>query len=68
MSSKEKKRCFKCNKKIKVIGYDCKCDNIFCTKCRLPEDHSCIFDFKSEGKKRLGDSLVKVIAEKITKI
>lgn len=63
-----KKKCFNCNKKIKFMEYNCKCDKIFCVKCRIPETHNCSFDFKKEGKELLRDSLVKVTNEKVIKI
>ena len=63
-----KKKCFNCNKKIEIMEYNCKCDKIFCVKCRMPEAHNCSFDFKKEGKELLRDSLVKVTNEKVIKI
>jgi predicted nucleic acid binding AN1-type Zn finger protein len=64
----DKKRCFNCNKKIKLIGYDCKCLNHFCSKCRLPEIHNCTYNFRLKGKEILQNNLIKVTASKINKI
>ena len=68
-SSKKKQRCAFCNKKLKKVGtWTCECENIFCTKCRMPEKHNCTFDFSSKQKKCLEKQLVKVECEKIIKI
>jgi len=35
-------RCPKCNAKITLINFLCQgCNEQFCIKCRLPEDHKC---------------------------
>jgi predicted nucleic acid binding AN1-type Zn finger protein len=34
--------CYKCNKSILLLHFTCYgCQNQFCVKCRLPEDHIC---------------------------
>jgi hypothetical protein len=63
-----KQRCFKCKKKTGIMAHTCKCNLIFCIKCRLPEQHNCTFDFKTEGKELLEKNLVKVEAKKVEKI
>ena len=48
---KEKNRCFNCKKKVGIVGFDCShCNKYYCSKHRMPEDHSCNIDYK---KKRL---------------
>ena len=61
-------RCSKCIKKTGLMAHKCKCNLIFCIKCRLPEQHNCTFDFKTEGKELLKKDLIKVAAKKIEKI
>lgn len=39
---KEKKRCFHCNKKLKIIHFTCECNQLFCTKHRYKHDHNCV--------------------------
>jgi AN1-type zinc finger protein 5/6 len=63
-----KKKCFNCKKKIKMINYECRCKNTFCIKCRLPENHNCSFDFKTDGKNNLSKKLIKVTTTKIIQI
>ena len=45
-----KKKCFFCKKKVDLINFTCKCDHIFCIKCKDPEIHKCTYDYKSEFK------------------
>jgi cytochrome c5 len=53
---KNKNRCFSCNKKIgttETPGIECKCLYVFCPSHRMPNDHDCPFDFKSQQRKKL---------------
>ena len=48
-----KKRCSAegCNIKLTFVNsHECKCGLKFCLKHRLPESHSCKFDFKTHDK------------------
>jgi len=43
--------CSKCNKELKVFSeiFKChRCNNIFCSKHRLPEEHDCPVSFKKD--------------------
>jgi predicted nucleic acid binding AN1-type Zn finger protein len=61
-------RCFICNKKIGLLGFDCQCLLKFCSVHRLPEDHNCTIDRKEIGKKLLEKRNPKIVAEKIIKL
>jgi AN1-type zinc finger protein 5/6 len=67
---KTKLKCFNCKKKVGLINFNCRCEHIYCQKCRLPETHNCelLNEFKSLGKERLKNNLQKIVAEKIIKI
>ena len=62
-----KKRCFKCNKKLPLIPFSCKCENFFCSKCRMPENHTCTFNWKQNYKEKLEKENQKIIAIKLEK-
>ena len=62
-----KKRCFKCNKKLPLIPFSCKCENFFCSKCRMPEDHNCNFNWKILYLEKLEKDNPKILANKINK-
>jgi len=61
----KKKRCMVCNKKLGLLGFDCKCGHLFCSKHRMPEDHECTIDYKETGKKILERDNIKVVKDKI---
>lgn len=65
---KNKKKCFTCNKKIGLLGFECKCKNMFCSMHFNPETHNCNYDFKNEQKERLEKQLVKVVNDKVIRI
>jgi AN1-type zinc finger protein 5/6 len=66
--NKNKKKCFTCNKKIGLLGFECKCKNMFCSMHLNPESHNCNYDFKKEQKDRLEKQLVKVVNDKVIRI
>ena len=50
------------------MPFECKCGLKFCALHRAPESHNCTYDFKSEGCKKLEETLVKVVNEKVVVI
>ena len=64
----EKIKCYKCNKKIGLIIFDCKCNGKFCSLHKFPETHECLYDFKSEGIDKLVKDNPKIIPNKISVI
>jgi AN1-type zinc finger and ubiquitin domain-containing protein 1 len=63
--------CSYCNKKkVSLIPFTCKCNPEYklCNKCRMPESHSCKYDFKTEQRKQLEKDNPVVIGMKIEKI
>lgn len=64
------KKCCHCKKKrIGVIAFTCKCGlEKLCSRCRMPEDHNCTFDFQKDAKEKLEEKLPLVIPSKIDKI
>ena len=65
---KKKNRCFSCNKKLGLLGFECKCKLMFCSAHLTPETHSCTFDYKNEQSKKLEKTLIKVVADKVIRI
>ena len=57
-------------KKISMLmPFSCKCGyKELCAKCRIPEAHNCIFDYKREGKIQLTKSNPLVIKPKLNNI
>jgi len=67
---KEQRRCGAsgCKKKLALTDFPCKCSTKFCSAHRLPEEHSCTFDFKAAGKALLGSQLVSAVKDKIDRV
>jgi hypothetical protein len=56
-------------KKIGIIVFSCKCTyKNLCSKCRLPSDHMCTYDYKKEWKDKLSLEMVTIVRDKIIKI
>ena len=64
----EKIKCNKCNKKIGLIIFECKCNGKYCSLHKYPEMHECSYDYKSEGIDELIKNNPKIIPNKITVI
>ncbi|KAL6290060.1 hypothetical protein ACE6H2_007570 [Prunus campanulata] len=52
-SGSKKNRCESCNRKVGVLGFECRCGGVFCGKHRYPETHSCNLDLKKAGREVL---------------
>jgi len=46
-------RCWTCNRKIGLTGFQCKCEYFFCAEHRYSDRHGCDFDYKAQGKQFL---------------
>ena len=64
----DKTRCWSCKKKVGLTGVQCRCEYIFCSKHRYPEEHSCDFDFNNFYKKKLETENQKVAHKKLDKL
>jgi predicted nucleic acid binding AN1-type Zn finger protein len=64
-----KTKCNLCEKKVGLLGFECRCKKIFCSIHRTPEQHNCSFDYKTFGKKILNNSInIKCDFVKVEKI
>ncbi|KDP25575.1 hypothetical protein JCGZ_20731 [Jatropha curcas] len=61
-------RCFSCNKKVGLTGFQCKCGSTFCGIHRYPENHECSFDFKGAGRSAIAKANPVVKADKVERI
>ena len=69
MKKKIKKKCHKCNKKLKLLDENlCKCKHIFCMTHRLCHSHDCKHNKKEENKKEIKKNNPKVEKSKVEKI
>uniref|UniRef100_A0A1J3DRB2 Zinc finger A20 and AN1 domain-containing stress-associated protein 7 n=1 Tax=Noccaea caerulescens TaxID=107243 RepID=A0A1J3DRB2_NOCCA len=61
-------RCLSCNKKVGVMGFNCKCGSTFCGSHRYPEKHECSFDFKEVGRDAIAKANPVIKADKVQRI
>ncbi|KAF8046975.1 hypothetical protein N665_3284s0005 [Sinapis alba] len=47
VKNEKSSRCNACNKKVGLLGFQCRCGYVFCGSHRHPEEHSCSSDYKS---------------------
>ncbi|KAF7138524.1 hypothetical protein RHSIM_Rhsim07G0098300 [Rhododendron simsii] len=59
------KRCSSCNKKVGLLGFQCRCGVTFCGAHRYPEEHNCKFDLKAAGKDAIAKENPVVKADKV---
>lgn len=61
-------RCYSCNKRVGLTGFQCKCDYIFCGTHRHSNKHNCTFDFKALGRDAVAKANPAVITDKVERI
>lgn len=64
----DRSKCWCCAKRAGSLGYECRCGFVFCGKHRLPEAHTCDFDFVADGKKVLAKNNPLVQCDKLERI
>ena len=61
-------RCFTCRKRTGLLGFKCRCGNIFCGSHRHSVKHDCPFDYKSAAREAIAKANPVVKALKVNKI
>jgi recombinational DNA repair protein (RecF pathway) len=62
---KKKNRCKSCNKKVGLLGFNCRCGDMFCGMHRYPEEHACKVNLMEIGRKILEKKNPLCIADKL---
>lgn len=57
--------CHYCHKKLKLMSFTCKCQNIFCLKHMNPIDHQCQYNYKLEHQKLIIEKNPVILPKKI---
>ena len=65
---KNRKRCWCCQKKVGLLGFECRCGYVFCSLHRHADQHECDFDYKAFDRENLSKANPVVMAEKVDKI
>jgi hypothetical protein len=50
-------RCNKCNKKLGVMAFKCRCGKELCSTHLPSDEHTCTYDYKEQHKLELSKSL-----------
>lgn len=61
-----KNRCKNCNKKIGLMGFRCRCGEMFCGVHRYPKEHFCTFDFKKADRELLAKQNPLINGDKLS--
>lgn len=61
-------RCFCCNKKVGLLGFECRCGYVYCSGHRHAADHTCTFDYATFDKERLAKANPVIAASKLDKL
>ncbi|KAM0831641.1 hypothetical protein ACQ4PT_065400 [Festuca glaucescens] len=61
-------RCMSCKKKVRLLGFACRCGGTFCSLHRYADGHACSFDYKKADREKIAQQNPLVVASKIDKI
>nr|XP_043631988.1 zinc finger A20 and AN1 domain-containing stress-associated protein 5-like [Erigeron canadensis] len=61
-------RCSGCKKKVGLIGFRCRCGEMFCSEHRYSDRHDCSYDYKAAGREAIARENPVVRAAKILKV
>ncbi|KAI9908016.1 hypothetical protein PsorP6_002959 [Peronosclerospora sorghi] len=65
---KNRRRCWECKVKVGLTAVKCRCDYTFCVKHRYAEEHKCVYNFKTAGKRKLEEENPVVVPSKVARI
>ncbi|XP_042485488.1 zinc finger A20 and AN1 domain-containing stress-associated protein 9-like [Macadamia integrifolia] len=65
---KKNKYCECCKKRVKLLGFKCRCGSTFCSEHRYPETHACTFDFKAVGRDAIAKANPVIKLDKIQRL
>ncbi|KAG1327272.1 zinc finger A20 and AN1 domain-containing stress-associated protein 11 [Cocos nucifera] len=61
-------RCAGCRKRVGLMGFRCRCGELFCAEHRYSDRHDCGFDYKTAGREAIARENPLVRAAKLVKI
>ncbi|XP_075077409.1 zinc finger A20 and AN1 domain-containing stress-associated protein 5 [Nicotiana tabacum] len=57
-----------CRRKVGLIGFRCRCGDVFCSEHRYSDRHGCSYDYKAVGREAIARENPVVRAAKILKL
>ncbi|CAH1437985.1 unnamed protein product [Lactuca virosa] len=65
---REVNRCSGCKRKVGLMGFRCRCGEMFCSEHRYSDRHDCNYDYKAAGREAIARENPVVRAAKILKV
>ena len=65
---KNRSRCFSCNKKVGLLGFECRCGYVYCSNHRHAMDHACTFDYATFDREKLAKANPVVAPSKLDRV
>ncbi|KAK9061515.1 hypothetical protein SSX86_018697 [Deinandra increscens subsp. villosa] len=65
---REVNRCSGCKRKVGLMGFRCRCGEMFCSEHRYSDRHDCSYDYKAAGREAIARENPVVKAAKILKV
>ncbi|KAL0460985.1 UNVERIFIED_CONTAM: Zinc finger A20 and AN1 domain-containing stress-associated protein 5 [Sesamum latifolium] len=57
-----------CRKRIGLMGFRCRCGDVFCSEHRYSDRHNCSYDYKAAGREAIARENPVVRAAKLLKV
>lgn len=61
-------RCSGCKRKVGLMGFRCRCGEMFCSEHRYSDRHDCSYDYKAAGREAIARENPVVRAAKLLKV
>ncbi|KAL6563770.1 switch-activating protein Sap1 [Orobanche gracilis] len=57
-----------CRKRVGLMGFQCRCGDVFCSEHRYSDRHDCSYDYKAAGREAIARENPVVRAMKLVKV
>ncbi|KAL6502982.1 switch-activating protein Sap1 [Orobanche hederae] len=57
-----------CRKRVGLMGFQCRCGDVFCSEHRYSDRHDCSYDYKAAGREAIARENPVVRAAKLVKV
>ncbi|RRT62756.1 hypothetical protein B296_00043224 [Ensete ventricosum] len=68
LPKKNPNRCSFCNKRVGLMGFKCRCGEVFCSIHRYSDKHNCAYDYRAAAQDAIAKANPVVKTDKVEKI
>lgn len=68
LPKKNPNRCSFCNKRVGLMGFTCRCGEVFCSIHRYSDEHNCAYDYRAAAQDAIAKANPVVKTDKVEKI